>query len=480
MSGTNGFEPCDGENEEDRRNGENGEGGTNREDAKPREETGTTEGTDEESVDTNAEGGTPAPAPTPRIPLPRASVEDSGLPLPMLEDPASPAPPPLTLEHPVLKSLLGAWALAACSAEETAAVEDHLGGCGACADEARRLREAVGLLQRPESLDLDPGLRTRVLDGCLDRRPPRIPVPAWAASYDAETARLDALLQDFGDAEWHAPVRLRWFRGDGETYRRTTVAGVIAHLLAVDGLVAVALGLDDPLDAVEKPEEREGREERERLADGPPVTPARRTEALWAGSHYPPTRSVRAPWREQAHALVRTVSFTGADPGTLPVSYGGFELPLRDAMLDRAFECWVHAEDIAEAVDYPYAPPAPRHLHGMIDLAARMLPETLAARRRAGLTAPSHTRHLVPAGRPGRSLRLEIEGSGGGQWLIPLDSPGAVGSADHEVAHVALDDVEFCRLAAGHVSPEEAAAGQLGDRDAIRDVLFAAAALSRM
>jgi hypothetical protein len=30
------------------------------------------------------------------------------------------------------------------------------------------------------------------------------------------------------------------------------------------------------------------------------------------------------------------------------------------------------------------------------------------------------------------------------------------------------------------VSPEEAAAGQVGDREAIRDVLFAAASLSRM
>ncbi|MFH0176436.1 zf-HC2 domain-containing protein [Streptomyces cacaoi] len=435
--------------------------------------------------------GTPParePGRPPRIPLPRASVEDSGLPLP----PAQPAGPgPLTLEHPVLKSLLGAWALAACSAEETAAVEEHLGDCGACADEARRLREAVGLLQRPESLDLDPGLRTRVLDGCLERRPPRIPVPVWAASYDAETARLDALLQDFGDAEWHAPVRLRWFRGEGATSRRTTVAGVIAHLLAVDGLVAVALGLDDPLTPLTTGDRQGGTDETNETdrtdgrdgspgSRGPVDTPARRTESFWAGSHFPPTRSVRGPWREQTHALVRTVSFTGGGPGTMPVSYGGFELPLRDAMLDRAFECWVHAEDIAEAVDYPYAPPAPRHLHGMIDLAARMLPETLAARRRAGLATPSHTRHLVTAGRPGRSLRLEIEGSGGGQWLIPLDSPGAVGSADHEVAHVALDDVEFCRLAAGHVSPEEAAAGQLGDREAIRDVLFAAASLSRM
>ncbi|WP_175647451.1 zf-HC2 domain-containing protein [Streptomyces cyaneochromogenes] len=407
----------------------------------------------------------------PRIPLPRASVEDTGRPLPDLraQDLAAPAPPPsapLVLEHRVLKALLGAWALAACSPEETAAVEEHLGDCGACADEARRLREAVGLLHPAESLDLDPSLRTRVLAGCLERRPPRIPVPEWATPYDAETARLDALLQDFGDAEWHAPVRLRWFEKDEPTSRRTTVAGVIAHLLTVDGLVAIALGLKDPMGDV--------------AADRP--TPSARTEAYWRASHYPPTRAVRAPWREQSHDLVRTVSFTGGGTGKLSVPYGDFELPLHDAMLDRAFECWVHAEDIAEAVDYPYEPPSGGDLHQMVDLAARMLPTVLSARRRVGLAAPSPGphRHLVPAGEPGRSLRLEIEGSGGGEWLIPLDSPGAVGSADHEVAHIALDGGEFCRLAAGHVSPTEAAAGQVGDREAIRDVLFAAASLSRM
>ncbi|WP_442811378.1 zf-HC2 domain-containing protein [Streptomyces sp. NBC_00481] len=390
---------------------------------------------------------------------------------------AAPVPAsPLVLEHQVLKALLGAWALAACSAEEALAVEEHLGVCGPCADEARRLREAVGLLHPPESLDLDPALRTQVLDVCLGRRPPRIPVPRWAAPYDAETARLDALLQDIGAADWHAPVRLRWFEGEGPASRRTTVAGVIAHLLTVDGLVASALGLDDPLGLLEGGHDAP--------VDG---TPEARTEAYWKASHFPPTRALRAPWRQQSHDIVRTVSFTGGGsddsdkPGRLAVSYGGFALPLRDAMLDRAFECWIHAEDIAEAVDYPYEPPSGRHLHGMIDLAARMLPVSLAERRRTGLASPPPPgRHLVPAGAPGRSLRLEIEGSGGGEWLIPLDSPAARGSADHEVAHVALDGVEFCRLAAGHVPPEEAAAGQGGDREAIRDVLFAAAALSRM
>lgn len=401
-----------------------------------------------------------------RVPHPRTSVEDAGDPLPARATlPGLPRPAPLVLDHRVLKSMLGAWALAACSAEEASVVEEHLRECVHCAEEAERLRDAVGLLQRPESLDLNPSLRTRVLAACLERRPPRIPLPEWATAYDAETARLDALLQDFGEDEWHAPVRLRWFADDEETGRRTTVAGVIAHLLTVDGLVAAALGLDDPLGDI--------------AADT--GTPTARTEAYWRALHMPPSPGVRARWREQSHDLVRTVAFTEGCAGGMPISYGGdCRLSLHDAMLDRAFECWLHAEDIAQAVDYPYELPSARHLNRMIDLAARLLPKALADRRGGPAASRGQHRHLVAAGAPGRSLRLEIEGSGGGEWLIPLDSPATVGSAEHEVAHIALDGVEFCRLAAGHVSPHEAAVGQLGDKQAIRDVLFAAASLSRM
>lgn len=404
----------------------------------------------EEEPEARAGGAAPGAA---RIPTPRSSVEDTGQPLPRMR-----TPEPLVLDHRVLKSLLGAWALAACSTEETVAVEDHLGECGVCAEEALRLRDAVALLHTDEPLDLDPMLRARVLDGCLARRPARVPVPSWAHPYDAETARLDALLKDFGDGEWHAPVRLRWYDGGEQLSRKTTVAGVIAHLISVDGLVARAIGLDDP------------------LGPAPPtgeLGPEARTEALWAASHYPPTRAVRAPWRAQSHALIRTVSYAGSDTdgdgsGRLPVSYGDFALPLRDAMTDRAFECWVHAGDIAEAVDYPYEPPQPRHLHRMIDLAARLLPDAVAARR-AG-------RDDLDAA--GRLLRLEVEGDGGGEWLIPL-GPGEPERCD-EVAHIALDGVEFCRLAAGRVPPCDAAAGSVGDRAAIMDVLAATASLSRL
>nr|WP_236243108.1 zf-HC2 domain-containing protein [Streptomyces sp. CC228A] len=377
------------------------------------------------------------------------------------DDRPSPGPP-VELPHGVLRSLLGAWALAACSAEETAAVEAHLTECAPCADEALRLRDAVALLHSERDLDLDPLLRSSVLENCLGRRPARIPVPAWAGPYDAETARLDALLRDFGEPEWHAPVRLRWFEDDRPVQRRTSVAAVIAHLLAVDGLVAAALQLDDPL----------------REAPSAACGPAERTEAFWRLDGRPPTREVRGPWREQAHTLVRTVSFAGRGVAELPVGYGGFSLPLRDAFLDRAFECWTHAEDIAAAVDYPYEPPAGAHLRGMVALAAEQLPVVLAQRRRAGLAAAP--RGLVAAGAPGRSLHLEIEGAGGGEWYVALDSPAAAGSPDRVVAQVALDAVEFCRLVAGRVTPEEAAAGQAGDRAAVREVLYAAASMSRI
>ncbi|MFD8209806.1 maleylpyruvate isomerase N-terminal domain-containing protein [Streptomyces sp. NPDC059695] len=403
----------------------------------------------------------------PRIPGPRRSADDhadlTARPPEEAEEPGVDAEEPEVpdLTHDVLKSLLGAWALSACSAGETRAVEDHLTGCAPCADEALRLRDAVALLHEDRDLDLDPLLRSRVLENCLGRRPARIPVPDWVTPYDAETARLDALLRDIGESEWHAPVRLKWYEENRVVRRKATVAAVIGHLFAVDGLVSAALGLDDPLGS-----------------GVPELSPTERTEAFWSALDRPPNRSLRGPWRDQSHTLIRTVAFAGRGVADLTVTYKDFALPLQDSLLERAFECWLHADDIATAVAYPYAPPSGPHLHGMIDLAARLLPAALANRRRTGLAGPA--KELVAAGAAGRSLHLEVEGAGGGHWYIALDSPAAVGSPDRAVAQVAMDGVEFCQLVAGHITPEEAAAGQDGDREAIRDVLSAAASLSRL
>ncbi|MYV68801.1 MDMPI N domain containing protein, partial [Streptomyces sp. SID2131] len=301
---------------------------------------------------TAADEGAEGVARAPRIPGPRPSADDhadlTGRPEPDVAEegeaaepggpaaePEGEAPDVPVLSHGVLKSLLGAWALSACSAGETAAVEAHLTECGPCADEALRLRDAVALLHRDRDLDLDPLLRSRVLENCLGRRPARIPIPDWVTPYDAETARLDALLRDIGDAEWHAPVRLTWYEEERQVRRKATVAGVIGHLFAVDGLVAGALGLDDPLGA-----------------GTPELSPSERTEAFWSGLERPPGRALREPWRDQSHALIRTVSFAGRGVADLTVTYKDFALPLRDSLLERAFECWLHADDIANAVAY--------------------------------------------------------------------------------------------------------------------------------
>ncbi|MFI0818803.1 maleylpyruvate isomerase N-terminal domain-containing protein [Streptomyces sp. NPDC021098] len=416
----------------------------------------------EEAVSPDPEGVNGPEVPNSPENVDSSEESQSSVGAPSLPRPADASRPP---SHDVLRSLLGAWALTACSPDETASVEGHLNHCPSCAEEALRLREAVGLLHAEHSLDLDPLLRSRVLAGCLGRRPARIPVPGWAAAYDAEAARLDALLRDMGEAEWRAPVRLKWFDGQRLTSRDTTVAGVIGHLMVVDGVVAASLGLADP------------------LGEGATGSLAARTEAYWrtepdAAGGTGPSTALRESWREQGHALVRTVSFAGRGASDLSVPFGDFTLPVRDAFLDRAFECWVHAGDIAEAVDYPYELPASAHLKAMIDLCARLLPDALAERRRAGLAAPP--RRLVEAGAPGRTLHLEVEGIGGGNWYIPLDSPAAVGTAEEAVAHIALDPEAFYQLAAGHVPPQEAAVGQLGDVEAIRDVLFATASLSRL
>ncbi|MGP4113852.1 zf-HC2 domain-containing protein, partial [Streptomyces sp. 4N509B] len=447
---------------------------------------------------------------------------------------------PRGARHQELMSLLGAWALAACQPEESERVEAHLNDCAPCADEAMRLRDAATLLEPQRGLDLDHDLRPRVLDACLARRSARVPVPSWAAPYDAEVARLDTLLIDFAADEWRTPVTLRWYGGGAWPSRATTVAGVIDHLHAVDGLLARAVGLPDPLaepvdpaasdpDTGRGPGPGPGTGEPTRPAGpgttaGPgegaggestpearapepaqvPLDPTARTLARWSRQRSPegdatardPETATRTPWREQSRALVRAAARVGGrtgertmshaaygDPGLFTADPGTGELALSDAYLDRAFACWIHAMDVAHAVSYPYDPPPGAHLRLLVDLTARRLPGSVARRRRAGLAHLA--RGLTTAGRPGRILHLEVEGSGGGDFYIALDSPAATvtrAEAREAVAHVALDDVQFCQLASGRISPEEAAesAGVVGDEDAVRDVLFAAADLSRL
>jgi hypothetical protein len=374
-------------------------------------------------------------------------------------------------DHDTLRGLLGAWALNACPLAETEWIEKHLDGCPSCADEAGRLRDAAGWLSAHEPLDPAPTLRTQVLTRALSVRPAGIRVPEYASGFVAETARLDALLRDLGESDWIQRAELPWHGGT----EQQRPAEVLCHLAAVDGVLSRALGLPDPV-----PTGPAG-------AD-PGVDLAQRTARLQEAHRRRGPEAVRAFWREQTRALVETASLAetrdGLSAGNVMVDYGTFQLPVRDAFVDRAFECWIHADDIAEAIGWPYGPPRGVHIRAMVDLATRQLPQAMAALRVEGMASLTSW-HDPSYGDPRgiRAVKLIIEGRGESEWLVPMEPlPPGSGPLPHDiepVATLAIDGVEFAFLCSARRDPDRTPCGITGDRAAARDLLHAARLLSR-
>jgi len=336
-----------------------------------------------------------------------------------------------TESHETVIHLIGAWALDACSTEEEKLVEDHLSTCSDCAREARELREAAadlgGAYLRPPV-----GSLARLRAAAPGRRRPATATAAYAMPYAAQVAALDLLLSDLAPEDWH---RI----GYGEL----TVRDLIAHLAAVDGLVAAGLGLP-----VQPP-----------VAPG--ENPAERTEAVLRFERGWPAEQIRRSWRAQADAVCR--SLVGhPSPGTATVDPGD-PLSLPDTLAARAFETWIHGEDIAAATGRPAVPPLPEHLHPLADVAARVLPRVISRR-----IAPPHDRYV----------RLRLTGDGGGTWTVPLDPAVTAPAAVRPAVVIALDVVEFCRLAANRRDPGRIAVEVQGDAALAREFLAAVPALA--
>src|SRR5262249_44905747 len=122
---------------------------------------------------------------------------------------------------------------------------------------------------------------------------------------------------------------------------------------------------------------------------------ARTTMVLDLYSTRSPGETLTA-WREQATILRDAVART-TDLGRLIDWFGG-RAPARDAIVEHAFEIWVHTEDILLGLGRDRLRPADRHLAVMSDLAASLV----------SLTVENAT------------VRLVLTGGGGGDWLLPL------------------------------------------------------------
>jgi uncharacterized protein (TIGR03083 family) len=334
--------------------------------------------------------------------------------------------------HETVVQLIGAWALDACSAAEEELVEVHLTTCPACAREARELREAAagiaGAHLRPPA-----GSRARLRAAAQGRRRPATATPAYAAPYAAQVAALDLLLSDLAPEDWHRVA----------AYGELTVRDLLAHLAATDGLVAAGLGL--PV--------------------APPVEPgerlAARTEAVLRLERGRPAEQTRRSWRAQADAVCRAL-VAQPSPRTAMVALGR-SFAMADALAARAFETWIHCEDIATATGRPAVPPLPEHVHPMADFAARVLPRVISRR-----IAPPHDRYV----------RLHLTGAGGGTWTVPLDPAVTVPAAVRPAAVVSLDVVEFCRLAGDRRDPGRIAVEVRGDTALAREFLAAVPAMA--
>jgi len=169
-----------------------------------------------------------------------------------------------------------------------------------------------------------------------------------------------------------------------------------------------------------------------------------------------PPAETRAEWRRAAGRTLDLVHAAG-DPGA-EVAVHGMRLPLGMLLVVRAFELWVHDNDIRQAVGLPPAVPDPSTLSLMTQATAGLLPHGAAL---VGLSEPT-------------SVHLVLTGPGGGTWDIPIGhSPRA-----RTPVTIVADAVGFCRLVAHRATPDRLGLHITGDPDRAAMVLAAASALA--
>lgn len=276
---------------------------------------------------------------------------------------------------------------------------------------------------------LPAGLRERVLAASLRARNAGRPEPAAPEISPAEAFTRAA------DAFYRTLCALREEDWGRPALRGLDVQGLVGHLTGVEEDVHRGLAAD--------PE----------VADASHVESTQPAAVRQAGRSPPLTR---AEWRRAADRtidLTRTVGDFRAK-----VAVHGMRLPLGMLLVVRAFELWVHENDIRQAAALPGSEPDASTLRLMTETAARLLPHAAA---RIGLREPA-------------AVHLVLTGPGGGTWDIRIGesppAPAAVG--------IVTDAVGFCQLAANRVPAAALDLHITGDQGRAAAVLAAASALA--
>jgi hypothetical protein len=177
-----------------------------------------------------------------------------------------------------------------------------------------------------------------------------------------------------------------------------------------------------------------------------------------------PLDEVRALWRESVDAILAWAA-SGVTQGYVP--WFGQEVD-RDVILAiRAFETWIHTDDIRRALGRALEPPRPSHLHLMAEFSMQSLPAWLV---------------LADRTHPGRYARMVLTGAGGGSWLVPLGPDGAVTRSPDGAADVTVevDVVDWCHRIGERVTVDAITTRVTGDRDLATDILESASVLATL
>jgi len=169
-----------------------------------------------------------------------------------------------------------------------------------------------------------------------------------------------------------------------------------------------------------------------------------------------PPDETRDEWRRAAGRTLTLALAGGRDLGA-EVAMHGIRLPLGLLLVVRAFELWIHDNDIRQAVALPPSVPDASTLSLMTNLAAGLLPYAAA---QTGVSEPM-------------SVHLVLTGPGGGTWDVPLGQGQSAA-----VVEIVTDAVGFCRLAGNRATPAELDPYITGDPGRAAKVLAAASALA--
>jgi uncharacterized protein (TIGR03083 family) len=323
-------------------------------------------------------------------------------------------------------ALLGAYALDACEPDEAAEVEAVLARRPDLALEATRLARVASWLGAAEAVEPQSRVRDAVLGAALDRR---------AAAGDPVVDVYVAFSDGFADAVAALPADAL----DVVTANGLTARELVVHMAAQESLLAQQLGTPT-------------------VADLPEEDVDARTAALLPRFAERSVADALELWRSsvdvnRGHAVAET------DRDAI---WPGLGLTRDDTLLVRAFEAWIHADDLRVAAGAsPVAPPAPE-LAVMSDFARRILPLALTVADRE---------------HPGRTARLVLTGAGGGDWLVPLGAGEPDARAD---VTLTVDVLDWCRLVGDRIAPGALPHRVDGDEALALDLVAGAPALATL